>query len=157
MTKNPPVPIMNYEIKTMVHEWAPGWIKKRWNEDPEHPLWLPGKGYVRRPDVVIVKDPTKPPTQDNIKQVVEIKFEKDPWGEGQARDYEKISGRGKLVELTPKECSCDDPDRKKTSDELRNQEMMAELFHKLAGINGRGRPPRGLRNKLPKLPKLPKK
>ena len=153
MTKNPPVPIMNYEVKTMVHEWAPGWIKKRWNEDPEHPLWLPGKGYVRRPDVVIVKDPTKPPTQDNIKQVVEIKFENDPWGEFQAKDYETISGEDKLALLTPKMCSCDDPDRKKTSDELRNQEMMAELLHTLAGFNGRGGRRRGPR----KLPKLPKK
>lgn len=156
MTKAPPVPIMNYEIKTMVHEWAPGWIKKRWNEDPEHPLWLPNKGYVRRPDVVIVKDPSKPPTQDNIKQVVEIKFDNDDWGEFQAVSYETISGEDKLALLTPKDCSCDDPDRKETSDELRNQEMMAELFHTLGGINGRARPPRGSR-KLPKLPKLPKK
>ena len=31
----------------------------------------------RRPDVVIVKDPNLPPTQDNIKHVVEIKFGTD--------------------------------------------------------------------------------
>jgi hypothetical protein len=112
MTKEPPVPIMDYDIKTKVHEWTPGWIKKRWNEDPEHPLWLPGEGYVRRPDVVIVKDRTKPPTHDNIKQVVEIKFDNDVWGREQAESYERIAGRGKLVELTPAKCSCDDPDRK---------------------------------------------
>ena len=35
-----------------------------------HPLWMPGEGFVRRQDVVIVKDPTKPPTQDNIKDRV---------------------------------------------------------------------------------------
>jgi hypothetical protein len=153
MTKAPPVPIMNYEIKTMAHEWLPGWITKRWDADPDHPLWLPNKGYIRRPDVVIVKDPTKPPTQDNIKQVVEIKFDNDNWGVDQADDYETISGEDKLAELTPKKCSCDDPDRKKTSDELRNQEMMAELLHTLGGISGRGGRPRGSR----KLPKLPKK
>jgi hypothetical protein len=30
---------------------------------------------VRRPDAVIVNDPTQPPTQGNIKKVVEIKFQ----------------------------------------------------------------------------------
>ena len=155
MTKAPPVPIMNYEIKTMAHKWLPGYITKHWNEDPTHPMWLPGEGYIRRPDVVIVKDPSKPPTQDNIKQVVEIKFDNDSWGVGREIDYRKIAGEGKLVELTPKKCSCDDPDRKKKSDELRNQEMMAELLHTLSGISGRGGRRRGPR-KLPKLPtKLP--
>ncbi len=135
ITKNPPVPIMDNAIKTIAHAWLPGWITKRWNDDP---LWEPGEGYIRRPDVVIVNDPTKPPTQDNIKQVVEIKFDSDSWGVGQEIDYRKIAGEGKLVELTPKKCSCDDPNRKKTSGELRNQEMMAELLHTLGGISGRG-------------------
>lgn len=153
MTKNPPAPIMDYEIKTKAHAWAPGWIKKHWNEDPTHPLWLPGEGYVRRPDVVIVKDPSKPPTQDNIKQVVEIKFDGDKWGEFQEADYETISGRGKLAELTPGDCSCDDPDRKKRSQLLKNTQVKDELLHALDALAGGGR--RGGRGRMPKkLPNL---
>lgn len=156
MTKAPPVPIMDYEFKTMAHQWLPGWITKHWDEDPTHPMWLPGEGYIRRPDVVIVKDPTKPPTQDNIKQVVEIKFDGDQWGNLQADSYEIIAGRGKLVELTPEKCGCDDPDRKKKYEELRNAERMQELMNTLEGIGGgrRGRrAPRRLPKRLPtKLP-----
>lgn len=158
MTKNPPVPIMDYEFKTMAHRWLPGWITKHWDEDPTHPMWLPGEGYIRRPDVVIVKDPFKPPTQDNIKQVVEIKFEGDPWGKLQARDYEIISGRGKLAELTPATCSCDDPDRKKKTDELKTRELVDEvkgMVDLIADKTGHGagrRRPR-LPNKFPRLPK----
>lgn len=153
MTKNPPAPIMDYDTKTMAHRWVPGWISKHWNEDPTHPMWLPGEGYVRRPDVVIVKDPSKPPTQDNIKKVVEIKFDGDPWGAGQELDYRKIAGKDKLVELTPKTCSCDDPERKKRTDELKTEELKDELIGIMENFGGRrggGRRPR-LPKKLPSL------
>ncbi len=57
---------------------------------------------VRRPDVVIVNDPTKPPTQDNIKQVVEIKFPPDKMDERQELAYIRIAGdETKLVEMGP--------------------------------------------------------
>ncbi|MGX9731007.1 VRR-NUC domain-containing protein [Janthinobacterium sp. TB1-E2] len=154
MTKYPPVPIMDFNTKTMAHRWAPGWIKKNWDADPTHPLWLPGEGYVRRPDVVIVKDPTKPPTHDNIKQVVEIKFDGDPWGSLQAESYEIISGEDKLALLTPTMCSCDDPDRKKRTEDLKAEELKDELKGMLdiiANKGGRG----GRRPRLPKkLPNL---
>ena len=158
MTKHPPVPIMDFDTKTMAHEWLPGWITKHWDEDPTHPMWLPGEGYIRRPDVVIVKDPFKPPTQDNIKQVVEIKFDGDPWGEGQEAAYRSISGPGKLVELTPAKCSCDDPDRKKRTEDLKTEELVDELKGMVdiianKGGRGAGRCPR-LPKKLPNL-KLP--
>jgi hypothetical protein len=156
MTKNPPVPIMNYEIKTMAHEWLPGWIEKHWNDDPTHPLWLPGEGYIRRPDVVIVKDPTKPPTQDNIKQVVEIKFDNDPWGEGQEAAYRLIAGPGKLVELTPKMCSCGAPDREKKTDDVKTEEQQ-DIWLKMVENLSKETSQGGGRPNLPKGPKLPKK
>ena len=149
ITKKPPVPIMDFDTKTMVHRWAPGWIKKRWNDDPTHPLWLPGKGYVRRPDVVIVKDPSKPPTQDNIKQVVEIKFDNDDWGTLQAQSYQRISGRGKLALLTPTMCNCDDPDRKKRSEDLNTEELKDEMKGMLDIVGNKG----GRGGRRPKLPK----
>lgn len=109
MTKIPPAPIMDKEVKTKGHDWLPGWINKRWDDDPDHPDWKPETGLVRRPDVIIVKDPAKPPTQDNIKQVVEIKFADDVWGAGQERAYRAIAGPDKLAELTPDRCKCPEP------------------------------------------------
>jgi hypothetical protein len=153
MTKNPPAPIMDRSIATKVHDWLPGWLRKWWDDDPEHPPFEAGEGMVRRPDVVIVKDPRMPPTQDNIKQVVEIKFDDDTWGSLQAEDYEKISGRGKLVELTPKKCACDDPDRKKRTENIKNTALKDDVLEALDALASKGRG--GVRRRLPKkLPNL---
>lgn len=115
MTKQPPEPIMDSEIATKTHGYLPGWIKKYWDapgqDDNQRPKFKPGKGYVRRPDVVIVTNPNNPPTQDNIKQVVEIKFPPDTMGDPQRRAYENIAGgANKLVELGPDDCDCNQPD-----------------------------------------------
>ena len=54
-------------------------------------------GYKRRrPDVVIVKDPSKPPTADNIDRVIEIKFPGDRPGRDQLKEYGLIAGRSKV-------------------------------------------------------------
>lgn len=107
MTKNPPQPILDSQTGTSAHGWIPGWIKKYWDEDPEHPPFKPGKGMIRRPDVVIVNDPNKSPTQDNIKQVVEMKFPPDPRDKEQALDYGKIAGnKNKVVEMQSTDCNC---------------------------------------------------
>lgn len=107
MTKNPPQPILDSQTGTGAHGWIPGWISKYWNEDPEHPPFKPGKGMIRRPDVVIVNDPKKPPTQDNIKQVVEMKFPPDPRNKDQAGAYAKIAGdERKVVEMQSTDCDC---------------------------------------------------
>lgn len=107
MTKNPPQPILDSQAGNRPHSWIPGWINKYWNEDPEHPPFKSGTGMIRRPDVVIVKDSTKPPIQDNIKQVVEMKFPPDPPNTRQAEDYAKIAGnKNKVVEMTSTECDC---------------------------------------------------
>ncbi|UUM28836.1 VRR-NUC domain-containing protein [Acinetobacter colistiniresistens] len=106
MHKNPPEPIMDKGILTKAHDYLPGWIKKYWEKDKGYP-YEAGEGMVRRPDVVIVKDPTKPPTQDNIKQVVEIKFGTDDFGKTQKEEYAKIAGnRHKVKQLDANECDC---------------------------------------------------
>lgn len=112
MTKSPPEPIMDKEIETKGRDLWPGWTKTLWPKDPTRPIpYKAGKGYTRRPDVVIVNDPTKPATQDNIKQVVEIKFPPDTMDERQEEDYSKIAGsRGKLETLEPGQCDCNKPD-----------------------------------------------
>lgn len=74
-------------------------------------------GDVRVPDVVIVKNPTKPPpvaTQDNLRSVVEIKFlPGDPWDPldmiRRRADYRKIAGpNATYVELDNERC-CKNP------------------------------------------------
>ena len=116
MTKRPPAPIMDKEVETMPRKLWKGWTKTLWPKDPERPVpYEPGVGYTRRPDVVIVKDPTKPPTQDNIKKVVEIKFPGDAIRGNQMFDYERIAGdKNKAVRIGPKECDCALQETKKT-------------------------------------------
>lgn len=93
MTQEPPEPIMNSEDATQPHGWLRGWIDKYWGDpDKDRPEWKASRGYVRRPDVVIVNDPTISPTQDNIRMVVEIKFPNDDPGTGQMKAYERIAG-----------------------------------------------------------------
>lgn len=112
MTKNPPQPILDSQTGSSPHGWIPGWIRKYWDEDPEHPPFKPGKGMIRRPDVVIVKDPTKPPTRDNIKQVVEMKFPPDPPDDVQTDNYTKITGDDKkVVLLHSTNCDCNQQDK----------------------------------------------
>jgi hypothetical protein len=73
----------------------------------EIPGFKPMTGMVRRPDVVIVKNPTKPPTQDNLRHVVEIKFPPDKYSEQQQADYATIAGDDAgLITLGPNECGC---------------------------------------------------
>jgi hypothetical protein len=108
MTKSPPSPIMSSDSETKAHDWLPGWIKKWWGADDEHPPFRAGAGMIRRPDVVIVKDPSRSPVQDNIKQVVEIKFPPDSVSPEQQADYESIAGDpNKVVTLKPGDCDCD--------------------------------------------------
>ncbi len=54
--------------------------------------YKPGKGYIRRPDLTIVKNPTKPPTTDNIEKVIEYKFEGDVRSTVQDDAYKYIAG-----------------------------------------------------------------
>ena len=103
MTKSPPVPIMS-----RTNPLKPsGYLLARTDEIPN---FKPGKGMVRRPDVVIVKDTSKQPTQDNLRSVVEIKFPPDKLSPEQEADYNIIAGDAGLTTLSPKECNC--PEKK---------------------------------------------
>ncbi|NVL46146.1 VRR-NUC domain-containing protein [Pseudomonas syringae pv. actinidiae] len=111
MTRQPPRAIMDRNVETKGHDWLPGWIKKWWDAPDDQGVqrgsFKAGRGLIRRPDVIIVKDPTKPPTQENIKQVVEIKFPPDKMDDPQREAYTSIAGdEDKLVELEPGHCDC---------------------------------------------------
>ncbi|KYF73145.1 hypothetical protein BE11_43665 [Sorangium cellulosum] len=86
MSKRPPEPIMS-------------------KNDPRRATRSSPAGS-RIPDVVVVKDGTKPPTRDNIKEVIEIKFPPDELKDEQRKAYTAIAGEAPLKELGPDPCGC---------------------------------------------------
>jgi hypothetical protein len=144
MSKSPPAPIMDGGIATMGHSYLPGWVRKYWGTEPEHaPGFKAGQGLIRRPDVVIVNDPTKPPTQDNIKQIVEMKFPPDAMSKSQQIAYIKIAGdRRKLWTLKPSNCSCDTPDPEEARLPIEKLGWAAAVAAWAAFVLTRGRTPR---------------
>lgn len=142
MTKNPPQPILDSQTGNNPHGWIPGWISKYWDEDPEHPPFKPGRGMIRRPDVVIVKDPNKPPTQDNIKQVVEMKFPPDQRNARQSDAYGTIAGsKNKVVEMQPSDCDCNQ-ENQDSKIPVENLGWAAAIAGAVMYIVTRGRSPR---------------
>lgn len=116
MTKRPPEPFLDKKVDTKARTLWPGWTNTLWPKDSSRPPYKAGRGYTRRPDVVIVKDPLKPPTQDNIKQVVEMKFPDDDYRPRQREDYIVIAGdESKMISLELKDCDCNqrEPDKSK--------------------------------------------
>jgi type VI secretion system secreted protein VgrG len=94
MSQDPPAPIMS-------------------NNEPWRASGRPRNG-TKRPDIVIVKDPSKPPTQDNIKRVIEMKFPGDKQPDDQMQEYRKIAGDGARVDvMTLDDCNCgnEEPER----------------------------------------------
>jgi hypothetical protein len=144
MSQSPPAPIMDREIATMGHRYLPGWITKYWGTQPEHSAsYTAGLGLIRRPDVVIVKDPAKPPTQDNIKQIVEMKFPPDKLSKPQADAYREIAGdQRKLETLEPSQCDCDAPEPDAAKIPVDKLGWAAAAFAWIAFGLSRGRTPR---------------
>lgn len=100
MTTEPPTPIMVNDNPTRPHPWYnyPG---------QKIPDFTPGTGMMRRPDAVIVNNPSLPPTQDNLRSVVEIKFPPDSPNQYQLAQYQRIAGSNNPVEqLSPQQCGC---------------------------------------------------
>jgi VRR-NUC domain len=147
MTKNPPEPIMDKQVPTKGHDWLPGWIEKYFGKNQEtgqqDVKHTAGTGQIRRPDVVIVNDPTKPPTQDNIKQIVEMKFPPDAISSAQKRAYEDIAGDpAKLKTLKPSDCNCDQPEPERPKMPLQEISTVAAILMWVAFVLSRGRTPR---------------
>lgn len=101
MTKVPPAPIMH-------RGYPPTMRSTNWQYRARTgiPGYQAGTGMVRRPDIVIVRDPTRPPTQDNIERVVEMKFVGDGWGDGQELAYQRIAGPNEMTPMTEMGCLC---------------------------------------------------
>jgi hypothetical protein len=101
MTTSPPSPIMSRTNPLRGTSWLP-------NRVQEIPNFKPNTGMVRRPDAVIVNDVSRPPTQGNLRGVVEIKFD-EPRDAEQIRAYQRIAGKSPVIELSPEKCDCNQP------------------------------------------------
>nr|WP_240691007.1 VRR-NUC domain-containing protein [Burkholderia cepacia] len=147
----PPVPIMSEDDPLLPHNSLLDWIRDNW----------PGgmKGYragkkagldqTRRPDVVIVRNPSEPPVQSNIKTVVEMKFE-DSYGDRQRDAYVRIAGSDKKVAtMRPADCGCGD-DKEQGAKPVRSTQTQSDT-ESLFGLN-----PGGSNRTLPgPIPHLP--
>ncbi|NIF54868.1 VRR-NUC domain-containing protein [Burkholderia sp. Ax-1724] len=136
MTQDPPAPIMDSAVITKAHDWLPGWIQKYWPGGLSG--YTPGVGNIRRPDAVIVNDPSLPPTQDNLKNVVELKFPPDAIDLKQQAAYEEIAGDpGKVATMGPGDCGCSD-DKSQEDSETSSARSFASQIGKLfsQGLNG---------------------
>lgn len=127
MSKDPPAPIMDSSLATKAHDYLPGWIQKYWPGGLGG--YTPGVGNIRRPDVVVVNDPSLPPTQDNLKSVVEIKFPPDTVDAKQQAAYEEIAGDpSKVVTMGPADCGCSDDADNQTDSSSSTAAQLGKLF-----------------------------
>lgn len=136
MDNSPPTPVMRSATPLEPHPYLPGWLQRYW------PGGLDGyeKGTMRRPDVVIVNDPSAPPTQDNIKSVVEIKFPPQKPDPEQEEDFRLIAGsREKLEVMGPQDCDCSDDDGNESPARVA-AEKLSELGRALRKLIGKGPP-----------------
>ncbi|RQS05636.1 VRR-NUC domain-containing protein [Burkholderia sp. Bp9002] len=147
MTTNPPQPIMDYDDPLEPNSGIRQWIKDVWPSKGKKYE----KGDVRRPDVVIVNDPSKPPEQSNIKTVVEMKFPGDRYGPDQEDDYIEIAGGpSKFVHLGAADCGCGDADGQKETSRSKQSARQSELDDLFGGNSSApGGPP------LPTAPSFP--
>jgi type VI secretion system secreted protein VgrG len=80
------------------------------------------------PDVIFLKDPTKPPTQKNIEKVVEVKFGKDTLDDDKRLKYQTIAGTAPMQVWTPETCGCGEEEREKQRVPVPNEALEAALI-----------------------------
>lgn len=134
----PPVPIMadedplepNDSIRSWIHNVWPGGMKE-YSKGKKA-----GLEQIRRPDVVIVNDPSQPPVQSNIKTVVEMKFD-DSFSRNQKAAYIRIAGSSKkFVSLSPADCGCpNDTQERKSSRSTQTDSEVEDVFGNNASGN----------------------
>nr|WP_275934369.1 VRR-NUC domain-containing protein [Burkholderia semiarida] len=155
MSKEPPAPIMRSATPLEPHSYLPGWIQKYWPGGLDG--YPAGAGAVRRPDVVIVNDPSQPPTQDNLRSVVEIKFPPQTIDrEQQAADGRIAGSPDRTTVLSPSDCDCSQDDGDENPVKAAVSDAVSELGRSLRALFS-SRPPAlpGLGGMPPPLPPLP--
>jgi hypothetical protein len=101
-------------------EWdvIPSKAKSRWKDAKGKPLPVPAGEWIpsgsKRPDVAVARDPQKPLTKANVKEIIEVKFPGDRWRKGQKAAYKKLLPPGAtLREASPESCLCPGLDKKR--------------------------------------------
>jgi hypothetical protein len=99
--------------------WPQIWVEPSYYLDPSL-VWVPGGNVdrygrpagslrnfpgIKRPDIVVTKNPNLPPHPGNIAKIFDIKMGLDHWRPGQRDAYERIAG-GPVEEVSPKTCGC---------------------------------------------------
>ncbi|MFP6557090.1 VRR-NUC domain-containing protein [Paraburkholderia sp. B3] len=153
MRKEPPAPITDPDDPLAPHSNLRQWIEDAWPGGRK--AYKAGDGNMRRPDVVIVNDPTQPPVQPNLRMVVEMKFPPDDYGPNQQRDYIRIAGdRSKFVRIGPAECGCGD-DKMDGKTSTSTQPQSSSDMDELLGGGGGSHPQSGGLPPPPTMPPLP--
>lgn len=135
MTPVPPEPVTDPDDPLRPHSDLRQWIEDFWPGGRK--TYRAGQGNLRRPDVVIVNDPTQPPVQSNIKMVIEYKFPPDDFSRGQREDYIEIAGsESKFMRLGPAECGCGDDDQNGQKSPQRQSKSSTSDLDDLAGQSG---------------------
>jgi len=151
MKTEPPEPVTDPDDPLRPHSDLRQWLDNFWPGGRS--AYKAGAGNLRRPDVVIVNDPTQPPVQSNISQVVEFKYPPDDFSRNQERDYIRIAGsRSKFVTLGPAECGCGD-DKQDGETSTQPQTKTSTDMDDLLGGSGGSQP--GGSTMPPSLPPLP--
>ncbi|MBO2962250.1 VRR-NUC domain-containing protein [Burkholderia pseudomallei] len=131
----PPEPVTDPDDPLRPHSDIRQWINDYWPGGRKK--YKAGQGNLRRPDVVVVNDPTQPPVQANIKMVVEYKFPPDDFSRDQRQDYIEIAGsQSKFVRLGPAECGCGDDDQNGQESTQRQSKSSTSDLDDLAGQSG---------------------
>ena len=92
MSQSPPAPVMS-------------------KKEPNRPSRGKHPEGCKVPDITVVKDVDKVPTQDNIEKIIEIKYPPDKLSKEQRDEYNKIAGNAPFEVFGPERCGC--PDEKK--------------------------------------------
>lgn len=91
MTRSPPAPVTGNILPT------PGWLAR--NRDPVAGANARSvQGRIRRLETVMIHDPTRRPTQDNIRHIIDMPAAPDSLSDRRLAAHEKIAGdAGKLL------------------------------------------------------------
>jgi hypothetical protein len=122
-----PQPLMSRNTPTKPLQWhwgVIGHVGRRKNPQLSQPTFTKGGVSLRRPDIVVVRNPVRPPVESNIAMIYELKFDEKP-NERQLEAYQRIVNddinRVQLIEV--KDCRCEK--RNERVREITREELMA--------------------------------
>jgi hypothetical protein len=110
-TSGQPQPLMSRYPATKPYSWFWGVINhvsRRKNPTLSQPTFAAGGISLRRPDIVVVRNPAQPPVEPNIAMIYELKFDQHVERK-QIEAYELIvdGDKGRVQSIEIKDCKCD--------------------------------------------------